>query len=165
MGGTEYFIASALMSGLGTAASMSQARQQQKSEAQTAAIKAQQAQSDIAALAAQKAQAESDRQDRLARATAAQHAAFAASGVSSDGSADAVFGNLLSQADSERKSFNADIDQRIRGLQSGIQLNLLSRSSPNYLGALAGFGDSLVSSAYRYKPDFLNPKPKAGGTS
>lgn len=169
MGGTELFIASALMSGLSTAAGISQAQQQKKAQSQAAAIQAQQAQNDINALEVQKTQAEQDRRDRLERTTAAQRAAFAASGVSGDGSADAVFGNLLTEANKERDSYNANIDRQIQGLQSGIQLNLLSRPGPNYLGALADFGSSLVSDAGRYKPDFLNPpkppKPPAGGES
>lgn len=166
MGGSELFIASALMSGLSTAAGISQAQQQKKYQTQQAAIQAQQAQNDITALEAQKAQAEQDRRDRLERATASQRAAFAASGVSGDGSADAVFGNLLRESDKDRASYNANIDHQIQSLQSGIQLNLLSRPGPNYLGALADFGGGLVSAADRYKPDFLmKPKAPAGGQS
>lgn len=133
---------------LSTASKMSEAKQQKKYQAQQAAIQAQQAQNDINALETQKAQAEQDRRDRVERATASQRAAFAASGVSGDGSADAVFGNLLREADKERSSYNANIDRQIQSLQSGIQLNLLKRPSSysglEAAGSLASGGAGFI---------------------
>ena len=136
----------AASTGLGavsTISGMAQAQQQKKAQAQAAAIQTQQAQADIATLEQQKAQAEQDRRDRLERATAAQRAAFAASGVSGDGSADAVFGNLLNESNKERDSYNSQIDRQIQSLQSGIQLNLLSRPSQyDVFGNLASVAKS-----------------------
>lgn len=122
-------LTTALLAAGSTLHGISQSRQQQKAQRQAQAIQSQQAQADIAALERQRAEAEEQRRDRQERATAAQRAAFAASGVSADGSANAVFDNLLAETDKERRSFNAQIDDRIRSLQSGIQLNLLSRPS------------------------------------
>lgn len=156
------FAISAGLSALSTASGIMQARQQEKYQRKTQAIQAQQARNEITALEEQKARAEEDRRDRLERAAAAQRAAFAASGVSSDGSGESVFANLLAESDKERRSYNAEIDRRIQGLNSGIQLNLLSRPGPDYLGALAGFGNDLMHAWDRYGS---SPKPnsKTGG--
>jgi hypothetical protein len=133
---------------IGTASKLSEAQQQKKYQAQQAAIQTQQAQNDINALEAQKAQAEQDRRERLERTTASQRAAFAASGVSGDGSGNAVFDNLLQEAGKERDSYNANIDHQIQSLQSGIQLNLLKRPSSygalDAIGSLASGGASFI---------------------
>jgi len=160
MGTFAPFWLAAGMSALSTASGLAQAGQQQKAQRQAQAVQTQQAQAEIAALERQRADAEADRRNRLERTTAAQRAAFAAGGVSSDGSGDAVFGNLLAEADAERGRLNAEINRRIEGLQSGIRLNLLNRApGPDYLGALTGFGQDVLRSWNRYSPP-ANPKPR-----
>lgn len=141
MSGFETMLLAAA-SAAGTMSSLAQAGQQQKMQRQAQALQASQAQSDIAALERQRAEAEDDRRNRLERATAAQRAAFAAGGVSSDGSGEAVFGNLLAEADAERNRMNAEIDRRIEGLQSGIRMNLLSRSGSDGFGRFASMAQA-----------------------
>lgn len=155
---------SAALSAVSTASGMAQARQQDKAQKQAQAIQAQQAQSDIAVLEQQRAQSETERQARLEKTMAAQRAAFGASGVSSDGSAEAVFGNLLAESDREGDAVNADFDRRIASLQSGIRLNLLDRGGPDYIGMLAGFGQNAVRNWDRYdRTTKQNPQPGEGG--
>ncbi len=137
----------AAMSALGTASGIAQSVQQDKVQRRAQALQASQAQAEIDVLERQRAEAEEDRRDRLQRATAAQRAAFAAGGVSADGSGEAVFGNLLAEADAERRRFDAEVDRRIQGLQSGIQMNLLRGAQGNAFGraaAVADFGTDLI---------------------
>lgn len=128
MSGIEPFLLAASTT-LGAVSSIAQASQQQKAQRQAQAIQMQQAQDQMAGLEEQRAKAERDRRDRLARSTASQRAAFAGSGVSGDGSGEAVFANLLTQSQCESDDINSQIDRQIRSLQSGLQLNLLSRTS------------------------------------
>ena len=113
---------------LGAMSSISQASQQRKAQSQAQALQAQQAQVQMADLEQQRAKADRDRRDRLTRATATQRAAFAGAGVSSDGSGDAVFENLLSQSMREKQEIDEKIDRSIRSLQDSMQLNLLQQS-------------------------------------
>lgn len=127
-----------------------QASQQSSYQNKVAAMQAQQAQAEIAHLEQQRQTADRERREKLERATAAQRAAFAASGVSSDGSGDAVFENLLTQSEQERAQLDDGFDQRIRGLQAGIQLNLLRRpSSFNPLGELVNLGRAAYQASNR----------------
>ena len=109
----------------------------------------------MAALEEQRAKAERDRRERLARGMASQRAAFAGSGVSSDGSGEAVFDNLLAQSQRESDDINSQINRQIRSLQSGIQLNLLSRAAgPDTFGTLASVakaGAGLIESGNQLK--------------
>lgn len=124
--------ASAGLSALGTVQGMARAGKQEKLQQQAA-------DAEIAGLQAQRASAQRERQERLDRAEAAQRAAFAAGGVSGDGSGAAVFDNLLLQSEQERSEIDSQVDRRIGSLQSGIQLNLLRRSSPfSGLSSIAG---------------------------
>jgi len=158
MSGIETFLMAA-STALGAVSSIAQASQQQKAQRQAQAIQMQQAQDQMAALEEQRAKAERDRRDRLARNTASQRAAFAGSGVSGDGSGDTVFANLLAQ--SERDDINSQIDRQIRSLQSGIQLNLLSRTSgPDPFGTLASVakaGAGLIESGKQLKTIITKP--------
>lgn len=129
MGGWE----TALLAVAGTIQGMQQSRQQEKYQRQVQGMQMQQAQSEIAGLEEQRASAERERRERLERAEASQRAAFASSGVSADGSGDAVFGNLLAQSEQERDDLNNQINRRIGSLQSGIQMNLLSRPNRSEL--------------------------------
>ncbi|WP_341896617.1 hypothetical protein, partial [Ferrovibrio terrae] len=107
---------------LSTVSSISQASQQRKAQSQVQALQAQQAQAQMTDLERQRARADQDRRDRLERATASQRAAFAGAGVSSDGSGDAVFDNLLSQSEREKQDIDDKIDRSIRSLQDSMQL-------------------------------------------
>ncbi|MFN4309872.1 MAG: hypothetical protein ACK4FK_04695 [Ferrovibrio sp.] len=160
MSGIETFLMAA-STALGAVSSIAQSSQQQKAQRQAQAIQMQQAQDQMAALEEQRTKAERDRRDRLARSMASQRAAFAGSGVSGDGSGDAVFDNLLAQSERERDDINSQIDRQIRSLQSGIQLNLLSRSSgPDPFGTLASFakaGAGLIESGNQLKKIITKP--------
>ena len=112
---------------LGTASSISQASQQRKAQAHAQALQDQQAQQQITELQRQQVRAERDRRERLNRAMASQRAAFAGSGISSDGSGDAVFDNLLTHSLREKQEMDEQMDRTMRNLQDGIQLNLLRR--------------------------------------
>ncbi|WP_300300935.1 hypothetical protein [Ferrovibrio sp.] len=139
MSGFEPFLMAA-GTALGAVSKIRQANQQQKAQSQAQAIQMQQVQDQLAALEEQRARVQRDRRERLARNTAAQRAAFAGSGVSGDGSGDAVFENLLSQSQRENQDIDSQIDRQIRSLQSGVQLNLLSRSSgSDPFGTLAAY--------------------------
>lgn len=116
----------ALMStALGAASSMAQASQQRKAQSQAQALQAQQAQDQISELQRQHAKAEEDRQDRLKRAAASQRAAFAGSGITSDGSGEAVFDNLLSQSLREKQDLDDQLDRSLRSIGNSMQFNLL----------------------------------------
>uniref|UniRef100_UPI0031378327 hypothetical protein n=1 Tax=Ferrovibrio terrae TaxID=2594003 RepID=UPI0031378327 len=77
-------------------------------------------------------------------------AAFAGAGVSSDGSGDAVFDNLLSQSEREKQDIDDKIDRSIRSLQDSMQLNLLKNSSKSdsfaNAASIAKSGASIISS-------------------
>lgn len=171
MSGMEPFLlaASAGLGAISTVSGMAQARQQEKYQKQAAAIQAQQAQAQIADLEEDRQKANRERLERLERAQATQRAAYAASGVSGDGSGDAVFDNLLAQSEQERADIDDQINRRISSLQSGIQLNLLSRpSSSNLLGGLASVAGNLGRMS-GYIDQINAPKqaslPKTGGTA
>lgn len=112
---------------LGAASSMAQASQQRKVQSQAQAIQAQQAQQQMNELQRQHAKAEQERQERLRRASASQRAAFAGAGISSDGSGEAVFDNLLTQSLQEKQEIDHQLDRSLRSIQDGIQLNLLKQ--------------------------------------
>lgn len=135
---------------LSTVSSISQASQQRKAQSQAQALQAQQAQAQMADLERQRARADQDRRDRLERAMASQRAAFAGAGVSSDGSGDAVFDNLLSQSQREKQDIDDKIDRSIRSLQDSMQLNLLKSSSRSdslsNAATIAKSGASIISS-------------------
>lgn len=116
---------------LGAASSISQANQQRKAQSQAQAMQAQQAQDQMNELQRQHAKAEQDRQERLRRASASQRAAFAGAGISSDGSGEAVFDNLLTQSLQEKQEIDERLDRSIRSLQDGMQLNLLRHQRPD----------------------------------
>lgn len=116
---------------LGAASSMAQAGQQRKAQSQAQAMQAQQAQDQMNELQRQHAKAEQDRQERLRRASATQRAAFAGSGITSDGSGEAVFENLLTQSLQEKQEIDERLDRSIRSLQDGMQLNLLRHQRPD----------------------------------
>jgi hypothetical protein len=115
----------ALMGALSAASSMAQANQQRKAQSQAQALQAQQAQDQITDLQQQHAKAEEDRQDRLKRAAASQRAAFAGSGITSDGSGEAVFDNLLTQSLREKQDIDDQMDRSLRSLSNSMQFNLL----------------------------------------
>lgn len=116
---------------LGTASSIAQASQQRKAQSQAQALQAQQAQEQINELQRQHARAEEDRQNRLKRAAASQRAAFAGAGISSDGSGEAVFDNLLSQSLREKQDLDNQLDRSLRSIGSSMQLNLLRQPRSN----------------------------------
>lgn len=116
---------------LGTVGSISQAGQQRKAQSLTQAMQAQQAQDQMNELQRQHAKAEKDRQERLRRASATQRAAFAGSGITSDGSGEAVFDNLLTQSLQEKQEIDDRLDRSLRSLQDGMQLNLLRHQPPD----------------------------------
>ncbi len=122
---------------LGTVSSISQASQQRKAQSQTLALQAQQAQAQMADLERQRAKADQDRRARLARATATQRAAFAGAGISSDGSGDAVFENLLTQSLREKQDIDDKVNSSIRSLQDSLQLNLLKAPKSDPFGTAA----------------------------
>lgn len=158
--------ASAALSAASAVQGMSQASKQEKYQKQAAAIQAQQAQAQIADLEEDRQKANRERLERLERAQATQRAAFAGSGVSSDGSGDAVFDNLLAQSEQERDDINDQINRRISSLQSGIQLNLLSRpSSSNLLGGLSQLTGSLGRFGTYAEQAYDQLKPSSGGTA
>jgi len=115
----------ALMTGLSAASSMAQASQQRKAQSQAQALQAQQVQQQTDELQRQHAKAEEDRQDRLKRAAASQRAAFAGAGITSDGSGEAVFDNLLTQSQREKQDLDDQLDRSLRSLNSSMQFNLL----------------------------------------
>lgn len=114
-----------LMGALSTASSMAQASQQRKVQSQALALQAQQAQDQVSELQRQHAKAEEDRQDRLKRAAASQRAAFAGSGITSDGSGEAVFDNLLTQSLREKQDLDDQLDRSLRSISNSMQFNLL----------------------------------------
>lgn len=114
-----------LTTALGAASSMAQAGQQRKAQSQAQALQTQQAQDQITELQRQHARAEEDRQDRLKRAAASQRAAFAGSGITSDGSGEAVFDNLLTQSLREKQDLDDQMDRSLRSLSNSMQFNLL----------------------------------------
>lgn len=116
---------------LGAASSIAQAGQQRKAQSQAQAMQAQQAQDQMNELQRQHAKAEKDRQERLRRASATQRAAFAGSGITSDGSGEAVFENLLTQSLQEKQDIDEQMNRSIRSLQDGMQLNLLRHQRPD----------------------------------
>lgn len=116
---------------LGAVGSISQAGQQRKAQSQAQAMQAQQAQNQMNELQRQHAKAEKDRQERLRRASATQRAAFAGSGITSDGSGEAVFENLLTQSLQEKQDLDEQMNRSIRSLQDGMQLNLLRHQRPD----------------------------------
>lgn len=120
-------IALAASTALGAASSVSQASQQRKAQSQAQALQAQQAQTQIDELQRQHARAEEDRQDRLKRAAASQRAAFAGSGITSDGSGEAVFDNLLSQSLREKQDLDDQMERSLRSINDSIQFNLLKQ--------------------------------------
>jgi hypothetical protein len=128
MSGIEIGLMTAAM---GAASSMAQASQQRKAQSQAQAMQAQQAQGQMNELQRQHAKAEQDRQERLRRASATQRAAFAGSGITSDGSGEAVFENLLTQSLQEKQEIDERLDRSIRSLQDGMQLNLLRHQRPD----------------------------------
>lgn len=155
--------ASAGLGALSTVQGMAQAGKQEKYQKQASALQAQQAQAEIDSLEEQKATAQRERQERFAQAQASQRAAFAAGGVSGDGSGAAVFDNLLAQSNQERDEINRQIDQRISSLQLGQKLNLLSRpSSSNFLSGMSSLTKSLGNAGYWYD---VATTPNSTGTS
>lgn len=112
---------------LGTVSSISQANQQRKMQSQAQALQAQQAQNQINELQRQHAKAEQDRQDRLKRAAASQRAAFAGAGISSDGSGEAVFDNLLTQSLREKQDIDDQLNRSLNSINDSIQFNLLKQ--------------------------------------
>lgn len=128
MSGMEIALMTAAM---GAASSMAQASQQRKAQSQAQAMQAQQAQDQMNELQRQHAKAEQDRLERLRRASATQRAAFAGSGITSDGSGEAVFENLLTQSLQEKQEIDERLDRSIRSLQDGMQLNLLRHQRPD----------------------------------
>jgi cell wall-associated NlpC family hydrolase len=126
-----------LTTALGTASSMAQASQQRKVQSQAQALQAQQAQDQVTELQRQHARAEEDRQDRLKRAAASQRAAFAGSGITSDGSGEAVFDNLLTQSLREKQEIDDQMDRSLRSIGNSMQFNLLRqpRSDPFSMAA------------------------------
>lgn len=120
-----------LSTALGAASSMAQASQQRKAQSQAQALQAQQVQQQTDELQRQHARAEEDRQDRLKRAAASQRAAFAGSGISSDGSGEAVFDNLLTQSQREKQDLDDQLDRSLRSLNSSLQFNLLRQPKAN----------------------------------
>jgi hypothetical protein len=116
-----------LTTALGAASSMAQASQQRKAQSQAQALQAQQMQQQTDELQRQHAGAEEDRQDRLKRAAASQRAAFAGAGISSDGSGEAVFDNLLSQSLREKQELDHQLNRSLRSLNDSMQFNLLQR--------------------------------------
>jgi len=130
---------------LGTASSISQASQQRKAQSQAQAMQAQQAQEQISELQRQQAKAEQDRRERLNRAMASRRAAFAGSGISSDGSGDAVFDNLLTSSLREKQDIDEQVDRTMRHLQDGIQLNLLKQPKADPFARAASALNSGVS--------------------
>jgi hypothetical protein len=127
----------ALMGALSAASSMAQASQQRKAQSQAQALQSQQAQDQITELQRQHAKAEEDRQDRLKRAAASQRAAFAGAGISSDGSGEAVFDNLLTQSLREKQDIDDQMDRSLRSISNSMQFNLLRqpRSDPFSMAA------------------------------
>lgn len=114
-----------LTTALGAASSMAQAGQQRKAQSQAQALQTQQAQDQVTELQRQHARAEEDRQERLKRAAASQRAAFAGSGITSDGSGEAVFDNLLTQSLREKQDLDDQMDRSLRSLSNSMQFNLL----------------------------------------
>lgn len=110
---------------LSTMGSLSQASQQRKAQSQAQALQAQQVQDQTNELQRQYARAEEERQNRLKRASASQRAAFAGSGITSDGSGEAVFDNLLTQSQREKQDLDDQMDRSLRSLSNSMQFNLL----------------------------------------
>lgn len=110
---------------LSAASSMAQASQQRKAQSQAQSLQAQQAQDQTNELQRQHARAEQDRQERLKRASASQRAAFAGSGITSDGSGEAVFENLLTQSLQEKQDIDERLNRSLGSLQDSMQFNLL----------------------------------------
>ncbi len=71
-----------------------------------------------AALDRDYAQAEQERQDKLKRSQAAQRAAFAAAGISGDGSGAAAMNSLLTDSEQERSQLAASYQDRLNSLDA-----------------------------------------------
>ena len=133
--------ASLALTAISTVSSMAQASSQAKAQA---AAQAQQKQ----ALDREYAQAETERQERLARSQAAQRAAFAASGVSGDGSAGALMNNLLAESEKERSRLATSYNDQFAGFDAAGRVNLLRQreATTNGLLSLARTGLNAVQS-------------------
>jgi cell wall-associated NlpC family hydrolase len=127
----------ALMAGLNAASSMAQASQQRKAQSQAMALQSQQVQEQTSELQRQHARAEEDRQNRLKRAAASQRAAFAGSGITSDGSGEAVFDNLLTQSLREKQDLDDQMDRSLRSIGNSMQFNLLRQPKADSFSKVA----------------------------
>ena len=131
---TQMFWASMAASAASTAIGVANSNATAKAQAATQAQQKQ-------ALDREYAQAEEQRQERLARTQAAQRAAFAASGISGDGSAGALMNNLLAESEEERSRLAESYNNGLAELQAGARVNLLKQR--------ANTATSLVSLAQR----------------
>ncbi len=117
-------------SAVSTVAGMANSSAQAKAQA---SAQAQQKQ----ALDRQYADAEKERQDRLARSQAAQRAAFAASGVSGDGSAGALMNNLLVESEQERSRLASSYNDQLANFDAAGRINLLRQREATTNGLLS----------------------------
>lgn len=156
MAGAEPFSFAAMaLSGLKSVVDMSQASAQ--ADAQNAELAQRQA-------TAQREfqNSETDRRNRLERAQAAQRAAFAAAGVSGDGSAGAAMNNLLEESERERSNLAAAFSDQMQGIANAGRVNLL-RQRQATLGGLLSLGSTMASGFSKLnsleKPQIAPPKP------
>lgn len=81
--------------------------------------------------------AERQRQERLARAQAAQRAGFAAAGISNDGSGAAVLTSLLTESEAERDQLTQAYQSRLSNLELTGRVNLLRQRQQLFNSGLA----------------------------
>ena len=104
-----------------------------------------------AALDRDYAQAEQERQDKLKRSQAAQRAAFAAAGISGDGSGTAAMNSLPSDSEQERSQLAASYQVRLNGLDASNRVNLL-RQRENNVNSLFNLAQTGIKTAQKYFP-------------